>query len=164
MNITSDTIVGIPVSGQSLTSHAEFVELATRLGDTLPMIELPKPFKVGLVIKVSHQENSPAATFIRIGDPTGKCNVTGKPMPWWGRKWYISPNMTDGEIVQTVFKALLTAVEHETREQFLFKGVAIFDPHIDLDKLVQLHAQPGAFKTRAEAAVSEYAKHYGQEG
>lgn len=147
MNI-DETILGIPLSGQRLTTNTEMGGLMNRLGGVLPMIELPKPFVLGVVAKITSRDMSPGAIFIRIGDPNGVCNVTGKPMPWWGRKWYISPHMTDGEIVQTVFKALMTAVEHETREQFLFKGVAIFDPHIDLDKLVQLHGQPGALVTR----------------
>lgn len=59
-----------------------------------------------------------------------------------GRKWLLSPWMTDAEIVQTAFKAVLTAVEHEAREQFRYKGAAIFGPHMDLDKLVELSKRP----------------------
>jgi len=52
-----------------------------------------------------------------------------------GRKWMLSPYMTKSEIVQTAFKAALTAEEHETREQFRYKGEAIFGPHFDVDAL-----------------------------
>lgn len=52
-----------------------------------------------------------------------------------GRKWTISEHATDAEIVSTALKAVLTALEHEAREQFTFDGVAIFNPHIDLEAL-----------------------------
>jgi hypothetical protein len=55
--------------------------------------------------------------------------------PWTGRKWYLSPFMTDAEIVATAFKAILTAEEHEAREQFTFDGLAIFGPHLSLGAL-----------------------------
>lgn len=73
---------------------------------------------------------------IQIGDVEGIDNVTGAPMQWRGRRWMLSPHMSDGEIARTVFLALMTAVEHELREQLLIDGVAVFDPHFDLDGLV----------------------------
>lgn len=85
---------------------------------------------------------------VRITDPAGTCNVTGKPMPWKGRKWVLSKWMTDGEVVQTVFMALLAAIEHEAREAFLYKGYAVLDPHYDIDKLVELRSRPDALKER----------------
>lgn len=78
----------------------------------------------------------------------GECNVTGEPMDWSGRKWTISVHMTDGEIVQTIFKACLTAIEHEIREKFKYRGVSIFDPHYDIEKLVELRRQPDSIKER----------------
>lgn len=53
------------------------------------------------------------------------------------RKWYLSPFMTKSEFVQTCFKAVLTAEEHEAREIFTYKGQAIFGPHLDVDALVE---------------------------
>lgn len=73
---------------------------------------------------------------IQIGDTEGIDNVTGQPIAWRGRRWVISPFMSDGEIARTVFLALMTAVEHELREQLLIDGIAVFDPHFDLDGLV----------------------------
>lgn len=55
-----------------------------------------------------------------------------------GRKWFLSPYMTTSEIVGTCFKAVMTAVEHETREQFKYKGRAIFAPHINVDVLWEM--------------------------
>jgi hypothetical protein len=53
-----------------------------------------------------------------------------------GRKWLLSPFMTPSEVVQTALKAVLTAVEHEARERFLYRGVAVFGPHIDVESLL----------------------------
>lgn len=55
-----------------------------------------------------------------------------------GRKWYVSRFATAAEVVQTALKAVLTALEHEAREQFLYQGKAIFGPHLDLDALLQM--------------------------
>lgn len=54
------------------------------------------------------------------------------------RKWQLSQHMTKSELVQTAFKAALTAEEHECREAFSFKGAAIFGPHLSVDILVHL--------------------------
>lgn len=57
---------------------------------------------------------------------------------WNGRKWLLSPHMTRSEIVQTAFKAVMTAVEHEVRESFLYKERAIFGPHYDIEALLSV--------------------------
>lgn len=79
----------------------------------------------------------------------GICNVTGAAMSWRSRKWPLSIHMTDGEIVQTAFKAVMTAMEHEVREMFRYRGESIFDPHYDVEKLVELRRRPDALKERA---------------
>jgi hypothetical protein len=99
----------------------------------------------------------PGYTF-QIADATGApwlqitctalCNVTDVPMKWRGRKWMLSYHMTDGELVQTAFKAVLTAQEHEAREQFKYRGVSIFDPHYDVERLVALRTDPTSVKER----------------
>lgn len=53
------------------------------------------------------------------------------------RKWMLSYHMTDSEIVQTAFKAVMTAVEHETRELFKFKSARVYQPHFDVHALVE---------------------------
>lgn len=63
------------------------------------------------------------------------CNHTGELSRQTGRKWYLSPYMTDSEIVGTALKAALTAVEHEAREEFRWREKAIFGPHFDIRAL-----------------------------
>lgn len=80
----------------------------------------------------------------------GRCNVTGVPMNWVSRKWMLSAHMTKSEVVQTAFKAVMTAVEHETREQFIYKGAAIFGPHFNVDHLVTMALKPNAQDVRLD--------------
>lgn len=55
-----------------------------------------------------------------------------------GRKWALSKYMTKSEVVQTAFKAITTAEEHEARENFKYRHKAIFHPHYDVDTLVTI--------------------------
>lgn len=81
--------------------------------------------------------------YLQVRDDEGRCNQTGEQNPWGGRKWRLSPHMTDTEIVKTALKAVLSAVEHETLENFKYRGVSIFDPHIRVDDLVEMrHSRP----------------------
>lgn len=91
-------------------------------------------------------------TYLVIECHEGTCNITGKPMSWKGRKWRLSPFMTDGEVVQTAFMAIMAANEHETRERFTYRGVSVFDPHYDIEKLVELRRQPDALAEREPVA------------
>lgn len=98
--------------------------------ETAESITLPGSWKVDIECTAEH------GICLRVVDPVGVCNTTGYEMPWKGRRWSLSIHMTAGEIVQTAFKALLTAIEHEAREQFKYKGVAVLAPHFDVDALV----------------------------
>lgn len=93
--------------------------------------------------------------YLRVECDEAADNVTGEKTKWNGRKWYLSPHMTDGEIVQTAFKALLTALEHEAREQFKFMGQAVFDPHYDIYKLVELRKTADAIKERTHDQAND---------
>ena len=55
-----------------------------------------------------------------------------------GRKWLISPHMTESEIVQTAWLAVKTAIEHEAREAFTYRRRAIFGPHLDVRELLNV--------------------------
>lgn len=66
------------------------------------------------------------------------CTTAGDMQPQSTRKWLLSPHMTRSEIVQTAFKCVLTAVEHEAREGFRYRGQCIFGPHFDVEALVAL--------------------------
>lgn len=56
----------------------------------------------------------PCDLWIQIVDPD---NIEAN-----GRKWRISQYATKSEVVQTIFKAYLTWLEHEARETFTYKG------------------------------------------
>jgi len=47
-------------------------------------------------------------------------------------------HMTPSEVVQTAFKSVLTAEEHEAREAFRYRNEAIFCPHFDVEALHQI--------------------------
>lgn len=82
-------------------------------------------------------------------------NFTGLPLRWTGRKWFLSYHMCKNEIVNTAYKAIETAVMHEMRENFLYKNTAIFNPHLDPDKLVDFVNNPDNINERenSEQAV-----------
>jgi hypothetical protein len=93
------------------------------------------------------------------GSSLGVCSQTGIPLGWQGRKWRLSPYMTDGEIVQTALKAVLTAMEHEVRERFQFDGVSVFDPHFDIHKLVALRkGSDGGLEVRGSSEALAVSK------
>lgn len=51
------------------------------------------------------------------------------------RRWFVSPEVTSGEVVQTCLKLVLTSAEHRVREHFLYKQRRVFGPHFDIEKL-----------------------------
>lgn len=59
-----------------------------------------------------------------------------------GRKWVVSRHATPSELVQTAFKAVMTSMEHQAREHFLYRGARVFGPHFDVEKLVALCRTP----------------------
>ena len=69
---------------------------------------------------------------------TAPCNVTGTATMQHSRKWLLSVHMTDGEVIQTAFKCILTAMEHEIREEFTWQGQPIFGPHFSISALHHL--------------------------
>jgi hypothetical protein len=99
----------------------------------------------GVAFKVARNGDHP---YLQVCNLSGTCSVTGKSLPWYGRKWLLSYHMTDGEVVQTALMAALAAAEHEVRETFKYLGKAIYGPHLDVNKLVSLCKLPGAIKGR----------------
>lgn len=75
---------------------------------------------------------------------------TGLMKLWHCRKWWLSPYMTESEIVQTVFLAVKVAMLHEVHEGFTYKRERVFDPHFDVNQLAELHKRPGWSDTRKE--------------
>lgn len=76
--------------------------------------------------------------YLQVRCPNGINNVDGEKYSWRGRKWAISRFMTETELVKTALMAVKVAAEHEMLENFKYKGLTIFDPHISVDDLVQL--------------------------
>lgn len=66
------------------------------------------------------------------------CSQTGQVTLQKTRKWLLSVHMTESELIQTAFKCVLTAIEHEAREQFKYKGRAVYGPHFDVAALIEL--------------------------
>jgi hypothetical protein len=79
---------------------------------------------------------------------------SGEAMLQEGRKWRLSVHMTKSEIVQTALKAVLTALEHEAREDFTYKGKPIFGPHFDVDFLASYCDLPFAHDAREPAPMT----------
>lgn len=74
---------------------------------------------------------------LQVEDKQGMDNFSDAPFPWRGRKWLLSVHMTVSEVVRTAYKAIQAAEEHEMAENFRYKGVALFDPHRNVDLLVK---------------------------
>lgn len=92
--------------------------------------------------------------YLQVRCINGRDAHTGLPIEWTGRKWLLSPHMCRNEIVATAFKAVLTAIEHEVRENFRYRGVAIFNPHLDPDKLVDFVSNGANIDTRDDVALA----------
>lgn len=103
--------------------------------------------------QIVFHEYRPGVWTLRVVEADGIDNVTGERMEWAGRRWLLSQHMTDGEIAQTILKAILTAVEHEVRELLKFDGLAIFNPHFGFDALLGLAANTGAKQERTDTAA-----------
>lgn len=84
----------------------------------------------------------------------GACAETGRAELQHGRKWYLSPHMTRSEVVATAFKAILTAEEHEVREHFKYKGAAVFGPHFNVERLVELAGREDARDVRKSMQIA----------
>lgn len=63
---------------------------------------------------------------------------TGESGVGYSRKYLLSPHMTEGEIVRTALVAALAYAEHEVREHFTYKGRALYGPHMNTEKLLDV--------------------------
>jgi len=68
---------------------------------------------------------------------------TGNVEKQFTRRWFISPEMSKSEFVQTAFKCIMTSMEHRAREHFKYRDALVFGPHFNIDRLWEL-----ASKTR----------------
>lgn len=54
------------------------------------------------------------------------------------RRWFLSPEMVPGEVVQTCFKCIMTSMEHRVREHFTYRQRRVFGPHFDIERLWEI--------------------------
>jgi hypothetical protein len=66
------------------------------------------------------------------------CSDRGELNLQKSRKWFVSRHATDSEVVATAFKAVITALEHEAREEFTYCGKPIFHAHQDINLLLSI--------------------------
>ena len=75
-------------------------------------------------------------SFLQISYPVVE---SGKqPRMAFARMWLLNPDSTRTQIASTAFKAVLAVEEHEARENFTYRGEAVFFPHHDVEALVGL--------------------------
>lgn len=75
--------------------------------------------------------------FFDIDKSKNQADGEGVPELQKCRKWRISPHMTETEIVRTAFKAIEAAVIHETQEDFTYRGLAVYNPHFDINVFLE---------------------------
>lgn len=66
-----------------------------------------------------------------------KCNVHSQWGWQKGGKYYISSHAINDEVVLTAWKACQGFIIHEARETFTYKNQTIFQPHYDIEELVE---------------------------
>jgi len=91
------------------------------------------------------------ALYLRVQFPEPDL-VTGAVEAQRGRKWVLSRHVTKSEVVATAFKAVITAIEHEARERFRYRGRMVYGPHLDVDAL---HAVARQVDVRPTVAAPE---------
>lgn len=72
---------------------------------------------------------------------------TGVPSEQHSRKWYVSSHAVSSEIIQTAYAAVQRAILHEVAEDFLYRGLRIYNPHLDVEELVEV-AERGKLQVR----------------
>lgn len=99
------------------------------------------------------REDAGGRAYLQVSCPNGTCNVTGEPLSWRGAKQFLSPHMCKNELVSVAFKAIREAIDHETKERFTYRGLRIFDPHIDPELLVELMNRKDVLNTRESETI-----------
>lgn len=67
--------------------------------------------------------------------------VTGKMELQKTRLWLIADTDTEDEIVRTLFKLVMTSMEHKAREWFKYDDTAIMNPHFKVRDYVKYMKQ-----------------------
>lgn len=59
---------------------------------------------------------------------------TGKVEQQYSRKWFIEPDATESDVVDTVYAAVRRSYKHVVQEHFTYKGKRVFSPHFTIDQ------------------------------
>jgi len=62
---------------------------------------------------------------------------TGEFIDQYSRKWILSFQMGETEVLNTCFLAVSTAIRHEIRENYLYQNERISNPHRNISKVVK---------------------------
>lgn len=113
--------------------------------------------KISEAVVILGELEYPEYTFLALVDGRGEMYLQGEYMEadiYTGveekqltRRWFISPQMSKSELVQTAFKMIMTSMEHRVREHFKYRDQLIFGPHFNVDDLWEL-ARDGNLATR----------------
>lgn len=57
---------------------------------------------------------------------------TGKLEQQYSRKWFISDEATESDVVDTAFAAVMRSYDHVVQEHFTYKGKRVFSPHFTI--------------------------------
>lgn len=87
---------------------------------------------------IVHANSDGSRPYLQLHVTAAICSVSLEPCEWKSAKHYLSEFMCKQELVGVCFKAIQQAEEHELREFFRYRGVRIFNPHIDPDALVSV--------------------------
>jgi len=79
---------------------------------------------------------------------------TGEMQLQYTRKWTLQYTMCNTEVVRTAFKAAEAAIIHELQEKFTYRGARVYDPHMDVEKLVDIIKHNNMQDTRVAITVN----------
>jgi len=63
---------------------------------------------------------------------------TGKIEHQESRRWFLSAQMTESEIVDTAFAAVMRSYDHVVQEHFTYKDKRVFSPHFTIDARMRM--------------------------
>lgn len=67
---------------------------------------------------------------------------TGEREIQHARKWYISPHMTETEIVEGAWAACQRSMLHRAGEWFTYRGARVYSPHFRIEDRLEMASRP----------------------
>lgn len=67
--------------------------------------------------------------------------ITGKEELQKSRKWLISHEDTETDVVHTVFAAVMRSYDHVVQEHFTYYGRRVYSPHFDIAARMEMAAR-----------------------